>query len=185
MALQVADDVEQIARLRIAGGSEHADQALRRRTSVRAQLPKADRRVDVVAQDRLAAVHVATEQGFDALTQQRLAEGRIGQHARLYRVLEIACQRHGSPRLSLAPLVVRPARPGRFDVALLPPFGAAGQQDDQRLAVASEIHPVAGSEIKLVFQHPFPDALDVNLPAQSWVIDAWHQTGCGLSRRAQ
>ena len=53
--LQIADHAEEVLRLRIAARAEHANQALWRR----AELFEADRRLDVVAQDRLAGVDVA------------------------------------------------------------------------------------------------------------------------------
>jgi hypothetical protein len=52
--LQIADHVEEIPGLRIAARSEHADQAFRLRARGLAELLKSDRRLDVVAQDRLA-----------------------------------------------------------------------------------------------------------------------------------
>ena len=41
------------------------------------ELVEADRRLDVVAQDRLADVNIAGKHGVDALAQQRLGVGRI------------------------------------------------------------------------------------------------------------
>src|SRR3990172_3962222 len=48
--LQVADDAEQILRLRIATRAEHADQALGRRADRLGKPLEADRGLDVVAQ---------------------------------------------------------------------------------------------------------------------------------------
>ena len=59
--LQVADDAEEVAGQRIAARAEHADEALRLRAGRLAQLLEADRRLDVVAQDRLAGVDIADE----------------------------------------------------------------------------------------------------------------------------
>jgi hypothetical protein len=58
-------------------------------------LPEADRRLDVVAQQRLAGFQVAGEQAFAPVLQQRRAEGRIARDAGLDRLLEVACQGHG------------------------------------------------------------------------------------------
>jgi hypothetical protein len=52
--LQVADDAEEIASLWIAARAEHANEALRLRAGRLAKLLEADRRLDLVAQDRLA-----------------------------------------------------------------------------------------------------------------------------------
>jgi len=42
-----------------------------------AKLPEVNRRLNVVAQDRLAGVDIAGEHGVDAFAQQRFAEGVI------------------------------------------------------------------------------------------------------------
>src|ERR1700722_9152593 len=52
LLLQVADDAEQVPRLRIAARSEHADETLGLRADRLAELFEADGRLDVVAQDR-------------------------------------------------------------------------------------------------------------------------------------
>ena len=59
LLLQVAEHAEEISGLRVAARPEHADQALRLRAGRLAQFLEADRRLDVVAQDRLAGVDVA------------------------------------------------------------------------------------------------------------------------------
>jgi hypothetical protein len=75
--LQVADDSEEVAGLRIAARSEHADEALRLRAGRLAKLLEADGHLDVVAQDRIAGVDIASEHGFDSFAQQSFAEGGI------------------------------------------------------------------------------------------------------------
>jgi hypothetical protein len=60
--LHIADDAKEVAGLRIAARSEHADEALRLGAGRLAQFLEADRRFDVVAQDRLAGVDIAGEQ---------------------------------------------------------------------------------------------------------------------------
>src|SRR5271166_290850 len=57
--LQIAEYTEQIPGLRVAARSEHADEALGLCAGRLAQLLEADRRLDVVAQDRLPGVDVA------------------------------------------------------------------------------------------------------------------------------
>ena len=51
----------------------------------------------------------------------------------------------------LALFVFRPARFGRRDVVTLALLAAAGEQDNQRLTILSEVNPIAGSEIHLQF----------------------------------
>ena len=75
--LKAADDLEQVPSLRIAVRTEHAHQALGRLFGQSAQLLKPDRGVDVVAQHRLAGVHITRQQALDTLLEQLLTEGRI------------------------------------------------------------------------------------------------------------
>src|SRR5271165_2811392 len=91
--LQITDDAEEIARLRIAARTEHADQALSRRVSRLAELLEANRRLDVVAQDRLAGLDIARQHGVDAFAQEIFREGGIARHAALHQFLETP--RHG------------------------------------------------------------------------------------------
>src|SRR5437879_3466956 len=76
----------------------------------------------------------------------------------IFRLRSISC--------TLAALVVLPAGMCRIDVALLPLLGSADQQDDDRLAVAPEINPIAGTKIDPILQHAFPTPLMMeNCPA--------------------
>src|SRR5208283_4221605 len=59
LLLQIADDAEEVAGLRIAAGAEHADQAFGGGVRRLTKLFEADRRLDVVAQDRLAGLDIA------------------------------------------------------------------------------------------------------------------------------
>ena len=56
--LETVNDLEQVASLWIAVWTEHAHQALGRLLSQPTELLKPDRGVDVVAQDRLAGIHI-------------------------------------------------------------------------------------------------------------------------------
>jgi hypothetical protein len=53
-SLQIADDTKQVLCLRVAARPEHADEALGRRIGIGPKLFEADRRLDVIAQDRFA-----------------------------------------------------------------------------------------------------------------------------------
>ena len=81
--LKVADDLEQVASLRIPVGAEHAHQALGRLLRQAAELLKSDRGVDVVTQNRLAGVHIPRQQALDPLLEQFLTEVRIALDTRL------------------------------------------------------------------------------------------------------
>lgn len=124
LRLQVVEHGEQVACLRLAMRAEHADQALARCAGLCTELLGADHRLNVVAQQHLASVHVAGEQCLDALAQQRVAEGWIGRHVRLDRFLEVSCECRRSLRHKpFTPLVVGPAPLSHLDVALLTLLG--------------------------------------------------------------
>src|SRR5262245_14144992 len=52
-------------------------------------------------------------------------------------------------------LVALPARNRGGDVRVLAPFTSAAQQDEQRLAIPPEIHPVTRAKIQSQFRHAF------------------------------
>jgi hypothetical protein len=54
-------DGEEVACVRVAARAEHAHQALGRRPRPSREFLEADRRVDLVVQDRLADIHIARE----------------------------------------------------------------------------------------------------------------------------
>src|SRR6266852_343553 len=74
LLLQVADHAEQVLRLRIAARTKHADQTFRRCAGCGSEPLESDRRLDVIAENRLSGFHVAGEHRIDALAQQRLRE---------------------------------------------------------------------------------------------------------------
>jgi len=92
--LQIGQHIEQIAGLRIAAGAEHADEALGLGAGGLAQLLEADRRLDVIAQDRLAGVDVAGEHCIDSFAQQRVGESPVGRDVLLHQFLEASVQWH-------------------------------------------------------------------------------------------
>jgi hypothetical protein len=147
LLLQVTDDAEEVAGVRITARAQHADDAFRRCASRRAELLEADRRLDVVAQNRFACIDIA---GSMVLMPSRSsASAKAGSPATRFRtsslksrVTAIACSLSSCRRLA-PPLVIRPQLFRPFDVALLALLGAAREEDHQRLAVAPEIHPVA------------------------------------------
>jgi hypothetical protein len=128
------------------------------------ELFKADRRLDVVAQDYLAGFHVARKHRVDAVAQKRLGEFRVALDVVLNQFLEAfgSCHlRFASAYAALASFVVLPIGDRRVDVALLPLLRSAGQQDKQWLPVARKIDPISRAEIDLVFQHALADGFYV------------------------
>jgi hypothetical protein len=69
-ALQVANDLEEIPRLGVPVGAEHAHKTLCRSLREPTQFLKADGGADVVAQDRLAHVEVSRQETFDVFAQE-------------------------------------------------------------------------------------------------------------------
>ncbi len=88
------DDLEEIARLRIAAWAEHAHQAFRRAVRPTTQFLEADRRVDVIAKERLPGIEISGEKTFNAFPQKLRAVLRIRSEARLHRLFELPRQRH-------------------------------------------------------------------------------------------
>ena len=132
LLLQIADHMEKVLSLRVATRTKHADQALRWRAGCCPELFKADCRLDVVAQDRLAGLHIAGEHCVDALTQKRLREFPVALDVRLHQPLEAfgSCHHYfPSAHSALASFVILPISGRRVDVALLAFLGAARQQD--------------------------------------------------------
>ena len=72
--LKAANDLEEIARLRIVGWTEHAHQTLGRLRGRPTEFPKPDGRVDMVAQNRLADIHLTGKRALHTFLEQRLAE---------------------------------------------------------------------------------------------------------------
>src|SRR5450759_3910640 len=130
LLLQIADHAEKVLGLRVAARTKHTDQALRRRASCYPEFFKADRRLDVVAQDYLAGLHVAGEHRVDALAQKRLGKFRVALDVVMHQFLEAfgSCHlRFPSAHVALASFVVLPISDRRVDVALLPLLRAARQ----------------------------------------------------------
>lgn len=72
--LEVGDNLEEVPGLRVSRGPEHAHENLWGASKVGAELHKADRAVDVFAEDGLSCVQVAGEHGADGFAEERAAE---------------------------------------------------------------------------------------------------------------
>src|SRR5258705_4975614 len=105
--LQVTDHAEEVLGLRIAAWSEHADQALGRRAGRFAKLFKADRRLDVVAQDRLASINITAQHCINAFAKKSLGEFLVGLDPTLHQFLEAFGFAIVRLRSTSSPLVVR------------------------------------------------------------------------------
>src|SRR5882672_10538461 len=104
--LQVTDHAEEVLGLRIAARSEHADQALGRRAGRFAKLFKADGRLDVVAQDRLASINITAQHCIDAFAKKSLGEFLVGLDPTLHQFLEAFCFcRYPSPYRCAQPIL--------------------------------------------------------------------------------
>src|SRR5216684_909413 len=100
--LQVADHAEEVLGLRIAAWSEHADQALGRRAGRFAKLFKADGRLDVIAQDRLASINITAQHCIDAFAKKSLGKFLVGLDPTLHQFLEAFCFCHCPSPFNLA-----------------------------------------------------------------------------------
>jgi len=96
--LQVGDDFEEVFRLGIAGGAEHAHEDLGGTAEILAQLHKADRAVDVLAEDGFSGVDVAGDHAADGFAEQGAAEAGALLEAAFDRVVEILGEGHSSSR---------------------------------------------------------------------------------------
>src|SRR5262245_4385071 len=109
-SLEVVDDLEEIARLRVATRTQHAHQALRGPFCAATKLLESDRRVDVVAKYCLPSVDIPREKALDTFTQELLPVLAIRSKARLHRFLEFSRQRHLTspvPCASCSPPIAR------------------------------------------------------------------------------
>ena len=92
--LQITDHYKQITRLGVPFRTEHAHETLARLVEDPGQFPEPDRRIDIVAQHRLAGIDITGEQAFDPFLQQGLTKRGIPLGARLNGVLKFFCQSH-------------------------------------------------------------------------------------------
>src|SRR5580700_3818068 len=103
--LQVAYDAKQVSCLWIPSWAEHADQALWLRSRRLAEFLKSNRRLDIVAQDRLSGVDITRQQGLDTVAQQGLGKSRVSCDMLLHQFLE-ALGRHTHLHSPLAALAL-------------------------------------------------------------------------------
>jgi hypothetical protein len=158
--LEMSDDLEQVAGLRISAGPEHTHETLGGFSCEDRQFLEADRGVDVIAQHRPSGIDIAGQQTRHAFLQQSLAKRRITRRARPHRFLEIPRQGHLSG-LQFPSLVFPPKGLGVQDILLLALLGTAAEQDDQSFSVPSEVDPVAGTEVDSAFMNGGTDTLGI------------------------
>ena len=157
-ALQMADHLKEITRLRVPARTQHSHQALRRPLCASAQFLESDRRVDVVAQYRFSRVEVSSQETFDTFRRGSLRYLRSD----LRRACTVSLNsrvRGMSLLLRFSLFVVVPAVVSRRDVPILPLLRSASEQNHDRVAVLAEIHAVTGAEIDPVSKTPAPTPL--------------------------
>jgi len=150
---------KQILRPRIPARPKHPLQTRRRDLRHLRQLREADRRIDVIPQNRSASRKIAVIDKLQPLTEQALSKRRLTLGALADRLAEIFSQSHRI-LLSLALLVILPDRLRASDVPLLALLRATANQNDESFAVLAEVDAIARPEIDLVFGHAFADRLD-------------------------
>jgi hypothetical protein len=91
---EVLNDVEQIARPRIAAWAEHPHEAFRRPFRPTTQLLEPYRRVDVIAKDGFPGIEISGEKAFNASPEKLGAVFPIRSEARPHRFLKFSRQRH-------------------------------------------------------------------------------------------
>jgi len=92
--LKVTNHFEQIARLRIPGGAEHAHQAFGGSFRDATELLKPDRRVDVVVQNRFSRIEISGQERRHAFPEECLPLFAVLPDAGLHRFLELARKGH-------------------------------------------------------------------------------------------
>src|ERR1700722_19158988 len=92
--LQVADDAEEITRLRIAAWSKHPNETLGGRIRSRGQLLKSNGSFDVVAHDGLAGIEIAGQHRVNAFAQKRFGEFCVALNVAFDQIAEAFCFCH-------------------------------------------------------------------------------------------
>jgi hypothetical protein len=95
LLLKIPNDVEEIARLRIAARAEHSDQTLRLSAGRPAEFLKAYGSLDVVPQDGLAGINVAGQHQIDTFAQEGIGKGAVLGDVLSHQFLETSCHRYG------------------------------------------------------------------------------------------
>jgi len=94
MLLQMAENLKEVVSIRVALWSEHADQTFRRSADALAERRKANRRLDIVAQNGFPGLHVAGEHCLHAFAQQSFAKSRIAREPILDHCFETSRDSH-------------------------------------------------------------------------------------------
>lgn len=171
-ALQVGNDLEEIAGGGIAARAKHLVQSLYVDFRVPGEPGEADRGVDVIAQELFAKRHLAGEKAFERFGKKPLAKCGIALDAGLNGFAKISGESHDlflfflfrflfGLLSRLSPLVVFPTLQRKRDVVLLAPFGSPAEENDDLLAVLSEVHAVPGAEVDPALVNAGANAFDV------------------------
>jgi hypothetical protein len=91
LLLEIANDVKEIACLRIAAGTEHPDETLGLGAGSPAEFLEAHGRLDVVAQDRFAGINVASQHQVNPFAQEGISKGTILGDVLVHQIFETSC----------------------------------------------------------------------------------------------
>src|SRR5580698_326683 len=100
LCLKMSEDAKQVLGGRVAIWTEHSHEAVGGDGGRLFELPKANRGVDIVAQDCAAGLLVAGEHQLDRFPKQRLAKPRFPPGAFAYRFTKVFGQCHPSSPVS-------------------------------------------------------------------------------------
>jgi hypothetical protein len=155
-ALQIGNDLKQIAGGGIPVGAKHLVKSLYVELGMPGQLGESDRGIDIITQQFFAERHVSREKAFDRLAQKPLSIGGVAFHTCLDRFPKIPRQRHFLflifPQLLLA-LVVFPSVECQPDVVLLALFRSTAEKDDNPFALFAKVHAITRAEMDLALKN--------------------------------
>jgi hypothetical protein len=147
--LQISHDLKQIPGRRISIWTKHLVKGLGMNLCIRRQLRKADRSIDVVAQQLSAQCNFAAKKTLYGLAEKPLPKGGVASRSCLHCFSEVSRQSHALLLLLLflPALVVFPSINRQLDVVLLSLFASATKKNDELLSLFSKIDTVSGPEV--------------------------------------
>src|SRR5437764_1040442 len=93
--LKKTDDLEEIVRAWVAGGSEHPHEAFRRNACRLGNARKPNGGIDVISDNCFAGCNITSKHAFNALAEKFFAKLGIAGRTGADCVLEVAGERHG------------------------------------------------------------------------------------------
>src|SRR5206468_2252261 len=117
----------------------------------RPELLESEGGLNVIAQDRLAAIDITAQHRIDTFAQQRFGEFLVGLGLALHELLEVLRSCHllfPSTPAVFALFVVPPIRMRPVDVALLALLRSPREENHQRVAVTPEVDSIGPKSIR-------------------------------------